>query len=157
MQPPTESSNLFELFSVPQYLPVANDQSQNVWQTKASEVFNGKIAERKTHAASKILACCERGKNHWHGTVGDEADVSTWPWNCVPIFFADRCGTKPIMHLVRHWCQDNRKEIVPLAMQRQAVQVIQGQLVVVVVDCLFMRQHSDIDAYLKDGHHACLQ
>ena len=107
-------------------------------------------------AKSKIEQCVERGKNHWHGAVGEDGTGSIFQWASAGTVFAEPCGAKPLLHCVRHWCQDNRKDVHPLAAQRSAVQVVTGQIAAIVVDCLFVRQNPDVDAFLKDAPHFAL-
>jgi len=158
--PPTDSAtaDYFALFSWPQFLGAVKDASDtNVWQVKAFEYYQKQRDAWESLAVKKISAAVEAAKNHWHGTVGAADEFAEFPWDCVPNSFAPAPKLKPLLHVVRAYSQDNRRAVNPLGMQRQAVQVISGDLVVIVTDAAFSREHSDkLDAFLKDAHHTAL-
>ena len=155
MVAPAAGASVYDVFSVPHWCPY-DTSSVNEFTKKASEYFDDHKQDWIAAANKQVLATIEANKNCWHGTVGAEDAVSKWPWGAVSGFFDNTSGTKPVMHIIRSGYPDYRKEVCPFFNQRQALQVIFGSVCVVVVDAAFAMLNVDLEAALKDAHHAVL-
>ena len=144
------------VFAQPQLLRL-NAKDPTVHHQKAQALFELESAAWEEQAKSKMVQCIERGKAHWHGLAVPEDRKCEYPWDADAKAFFKPSPTRPVLCIMRQYTPDNRKEIVPLQMQRQAIQMVVGDAVCIVTDPVYAASiFHNIDKALADAHHASL-